>query len=87
MPVPDRVARGLLALFGIAYAGLATAARMRIVAAQPAHVWVLAVLPLAALLLGGRRRGALVVALAEVAALVPLHAFLTLLRAARLEGG
>jgi hypothetical protein len=83
----DRLARGLLAAFPVAYVGLVAAVEVRLVAAQPAYVWPLAALPIAAVLLGSRGRGALIIALAELAALLPLHAFLTLLRAARLEGG
>lgn len=83
----DRVARGLLAAFPVAYVGLVAAVEAHLVAAQPAYVWPLAVFPTAVLLLRARRCGPLLIALAELAALLPLHAFLTLLRAARLEGG
>jgi hypothetical protein len=83
----DRLARGLLAAFPVAYVGLVAAVEARFVAAQPAYVWPLAFLPVAALLVGARHRGSLLIALGELAALAPLHAFLTLLRAARLEGG
>jgi len=50
-------------------------------------VWLLAVLPLLAVLLGPRTRVRVAIAVAELAAIVPLHAFVTLLRAARLDGG
>ena len=56
-------------------------------AARPERLWVLAVMPVAALLLGRRTRGVLVVVAAELAALWLAQALVTLLRAARLEGG
>jgi hypothetical protein len=85
--VQDRLARGLLAAFAVAFVGLAAAAEARLLAAQPRYVWPLASFPVAALLLGPRTRASVAIALAELAALYPLHAFLTLLRAARLDGG
>jgi len=83
----DRLGRGLLAAFAVAYVGLAAAVEAQLLAAQPRYVWPLALFPLAALLFGARTRASIAIALAELAALYPLHAFLTLLRAARLEGG
>ena len=56
-------------------------------AAQPNMVPPLAALPIAALLVGPRTRMLVLAAAVELALLVPLHAFVTLVRAARLEGG
>ncbi len=77
----------LLAAFAVAWIGVAAAVELRVVAARPAYAWWLGVVPIAALVLGARSRAAVLIALGELATLVPLHAFLTLLRAARLEGG
>ena len=66
---------------------LVVAVRARLLAARPEVVWLLGALPVAALLRGPRTPAVVVVALMELAALVPLHAFVTLVRAARLEGG
>jgi hypothetical protein len=83
----ERAAPGLLAAFVVAYVGLVAGIETRVVAARPAYVWPLAAFPIGALLFGARTRTAWLVALGELAALYPLHAFVTLLRAARLEGG
>ena len=82
-----RRGRVLLAAFAVAYVGLAAAVEARVVAAQPSYVWPLVLFPVGALLFGPRTRAAITIAVVELAALFPLHAFLTLLRAARLEGG
>ncbi len=65
---------------------LASGVAARVLAARPERAWLLAALPLVALLIGPRARLRVVIAIAELAAIVPLHAFITLLRAARLEG-
>jgi hypothetical protein len=83
----DRLTRGLLAAFALAYVGLVVAVEARVVPARPAYVWPLALLPMGTLVLGAPGRASLLIAIGELIALVPLHAFLTLLRAARLEGG
>jgi len=81
------MARGLLLAFAVLATLLVVAVRARLLAARPEVVWLLGALPVAALLRGPRTPAVVVVALMELAALVPLHAFVTLVRAARLEGG
>ncbi|MEO6026287.1 MAG: hypothetical protein ABIR79_05415 [Candidatus Binatia bacterium] len=71
-------------MLALALAGFVEA---RMLAARPDRVLLLAALPLVALLLGPRTRARVALAVAELAAIVPLHAFITLLRAARLDGG
>ena len=66
---------------------LAGSLQARMLPARPDRVWLLAALPLVALLLGPRTRLRVAIAIVELAAMVPLHAFVTLLRAARLDGG
>jgi hypothetical protein len=83
----NRVALGLLAAFAVAWVGVVVAVEARVIATRPSYVWCLVPFPLGALALGARSRGALVIAVGELVTLLPLHAFLTLLRAARLEGG
>ncbi len=79
--------RILLAAFPVSVVcGLALIG-VRVLAARPDRVWALALLPVAALVLGPRTRVVVAVALCELAALIPLHQFVTLVRAARLEGG
>ena len=81
------MARGLLVAFAVLAVLLIVAVRARLLAARPEVVWVLAALPVAALLCGPRTPAVVALALVELATLVPLHAFVTLVRAARLEGG
>jgi hypothetical protein len=81
------MARPLVAAFVPAMLLLIVAIETRLLAARPDAVWLLAVLPLAALVAGPRTHRLVLIAVAELALLVPLHAFVTLLRAARLEGG
>lgn len=79
--------RGALVAF-VPAAGLWVAAvAWRVIAARASGAWLLALFPFAALIVGPRSRGLVVFALVELAALVPLHGLVTLLRAARLEGG
>jgi hypothetical protein len=63
------------------------AVRARLLAARPEVVWLLARCPIARVAARPAEPRRVAVALVELAALVPLHAFVTLLRAARLEGG
>ena len=81
------MARSLLVVFPIAVGVFVAAIGARVAAARPDHVWMFALLPIAALVLGPRTRALVIAAISELAALVPLHAFVTLVRAARLEGG
>jgi len=81
------MARGLLLGFAVLAVLLVVAVRARLLAARPEVVWLLGAFPVAALLRGPRTPALVVLALVELAALVPLHAFVTLVRAARLEGG
>jgi hypothetical protein len=85
--INERITYGLLIVFPLAFLLAIAAVGARVVAARPARVWLLAVFPLGALLLGPRSRAVVLLALGELAALLPLHALVTLLRAARLEGG
>ena len=77
----------LLALHPIVAVAWAAAVTAHLMAAHPEPVWLLAALPIAAVSIGPRTRGRVVLAVMELAMLVPLHAWITLLRAARLEGG
>jgi hypothetical protein len=81
------MARRLLIAFVPATMLLLVAVALRLLAARPSYVWWLAAFPLTALLGGPRSRAIVVAALVELVTLVPIHAFVTLLRAARLEGG
>jgi hypothetical protein len=81
------MARVLLVVFPIAIAAFVAGIRAHVVAARPEHVWMFALLPIAAIAVGPRSRAVLVAAVCELATLLPLHAFVTLVRAARLEGG
>ena len=81
------MARRLLLAFAVLAAVVIVAVRLGLVSARPAIVWPLAILPVAALLRGPRSLGLVSLAVLELVALVPLHAFVTLVRAARLEGG
>jgi hypothetical protein len=81
------MARRLVAAFVPAALLLVVAIEMRVLAARPDAVWPLAALPLGALVAGPRTRAVVTAAVVELALLVPLHGFVTLLRAARLEGG
>ena len=81
------MARRLVAAFVPAALLLVAAIEARMLAARPDLVWPLAALPIAALVVGPRSRALVLAAAVELALLVPLHAFVTLLRAARLEGG
>jgi hypothetical protein len=85
--VRTRITAALLAVHPILAVALATSAAAGVTAARPERAWVLATLPIAAVALGPRTRRRLTLALAELALIVPVHAWLTLLRAARLEGG
>jgi hypothetical protein len=73
-------------ILGAAYAAAVLA---RVAAARPSVVVLLAPWPLAAAALAVRERAPWMVAVAvlELAALVPLHALVTFVRAWRLEGG
>ena len=75
------MARRLLIAFVPATMLLLVADALRLLAARPSYVWW------PALLGGPRSRAIVVAALVELVTLVPIHAFVTLLRAARLEGG
>lgn len=81
------MARRLVAAFVPAALLLVIAVETRVLPARPDAVWLLATFPVAALAVGPRTRALVVAAVVELALLVPLHAFVTLLRAARLEGG
>jgi type IV secretory pathway VirB2 component (pilin) len=81
------VARRLLIAFVVAVALLLAAIGTRTVTSRLDPVWWLGLLPIAALLTGPRTRAVVVAAVVELVALVPLHAVVTLVRAARLEGG
>ncbi len=81
------MARRLLIAFVIAAAALVGGVAGRLVPAQPTWVWWLAPLPIASLVGGPRTPAVVVAALIELATLVPLQGFVTLVRAARLEGG
>ncbi|MCC6764953.1 MAG: hypothetical protein IT293_09845 [Deltaproteobacteria bacterium] len=81
------MARRLILAFVPAAILLVAAVETRLLAARPEAVWLLAWPPIAALAVGPRTRAIVMAALVELALLVPLHAFVTLLRAARLEGG
>jgi len=81
------MARGLLVVFPIAVGIFVAGIGAHVMAAQPDRVWAFALLPIAALVLGPRSRALVVAAICELAALLPVHAFVTLVRAARLEGG
>ena len=83
----SRAAATLLALHPAVAVAWAAAVTVRLAAAHPEGVWLLAALPIAAMSIGPRTRGRVVLAVLELALLVPLHAWITLLRAARLEGG
>jgi hypothetical protein len=85
--MPERLGRALLALFPVLAVALVAAVAARLMAARPDHIWPLACVPILALVCGPRTHGRVVVAIAELAALLPLHAWITLVRAARLEGG
>jgi hypothetical protein len=85
--VSARAAAALLALHPVVAVAWAAAVTTRITAAHPERVWLLAALPIAAMAIAPRTRGRVVLAVLELALLVPLHAWITLLRAARLEGG
>ena len=78
--------RLLLAFPALATAHLA-ALSLRLLPARPDWIWGLAVMPVTALVVGPRTWSVVVGALVELTTLVPLHGFVTLLRAARLEGG
>jgi hypothetical protein len=81
------MARRLLLAFAV-LAGLAIVTiRLGLVPARPALVWPLALLPIAAVLRGPRSPGLVAWAVLELVSLLPLHAFVTLVRASRLEGG
>jgi hypothetical protein len=85
--VTTRLGSALLTLQPILAVVLAASAGAGLTAARPERVWPLAALPVAAVLLGPRTRGRMTVAFVELAILLPVHAWITLLRAARLEGG
>ena len=82
-----RFASALLVLHPMLAVAWATAVSVRLAPARADGVWTLAALPIAAMALGPRTRGRIALAAFELATLVPLHAWITLLRAARLEGG
>ena len=84
-----RAARALLLpvpVLGVAYAA---AVLIRVAAARPSVVLVLAPFPVLAAVAALRDGARWIVAVAalELAALVPLHALVTFVRAWRLEGG
>jgi hypothetical protein len=81
------MARGLLIGFPIAVGVFLAGIGAHVMVARADHVWAFALLPIAALVLGPRTRVLVVAAVCELAALLPLHALVTLVRAARLEGG
>lgn len=81
------MARRLLLAFPFATAAYVAALRAGFVPTRPNAAWLFAALPVLALVYGPRTRGTVAVAAIEIAALVPLHGFVTLLRAARLDGG
>ena len=77
----------LLIAFAVAALSYLGAIRGQLLPARPALVWLLALLPLAALMLGvrGRSRAAVIAAALELAACVPLHGLVTFLHAWRLD--
>lgn len=79
--------RRLLLAFPFAAGAYVVALHARVVAARPDAAWLLAALPILALVRGPRTRGTVAIAVVELGLLVPLHGFVTLLRAARLDGG
>jgi len=81
------MAQRLLLAFAVLVVAMLVAVTTRVIAARPETVWGLVLLPVAALLVGPRTRITIALAIVELLAIVPLHAYVTLLRAARLEGG
>lgn len=81
------MARRLLIAFPILAIAHLAALHARVIPARPELAVWWAALPIAALVVGPRTRGVLVAAVVELAAVVPLHGLVTLLRAVRLEGG
>ena len=84
-----RAAWSLLLPMPVVGAAYAAAVLARVAAARPTPVLLLAPWPLLAAVLAMRERAYWIVAVAlvELAALVPLHGLVTLVRAWRLEGG
>ena len=77
----------LLLAYPVLVAAYVAALHARIVPARPDDVWPFLAPPIAALLVGPRSRRNVTLAIVELASVLALHAFVTLLRAARLEGG
>jgi hypothetical protein len=85
--VATRLASALLALQPVLVVAWVASVSAGLTAARPERAWILALPPIAAVLLGRRTRGRVTLAAVELATLLPAHAWITLLRAARLEGG
>ncbi len=67
--------------------GYVAAVFAHVLSARPERLWPLALMPLLALAIGRPTGPAIVAALSELGLLAVLHSLLTLIRAARLEGG